>query len=83
MEYYIARKGPTSFTVAKFDGGAEPLEVYKVDYSAAATPRPLSRCTCMAWRSRKTRPCKHVEMVAAFISQGEPVGQAFSDPRRV
>lgn len=65
IEYYIRRSGD-HFEVAKFANGSEPLDVYEVEYAS----RP--RCSCMAWRSGKTRPCKHVAMVAKFLAAGEP-----------
>ena len=67
-EYYIKHAGAQAFTVSKFDGGEAPLEVYNVDYSLSQKLRgkPASRCDCMAWRSGKRRPCKHIDMVALY-----------------
>ena len=65
LEYYVRRSvGGHAFDVSKFDNFG-PLRLYEVHY-------PNGSCECMAWRSNKTRPCKHFAMVKEFIAAGEP-----------
>lgn len=70
IEYVVGRKADGSYSVSKFQGSDVPLEVYGVDYNTSMRDRKgqaLSRCECMAWRSGKTRPCKHIDMVALYV----------------
>lgn len=75
IEYYVKRKGGTEFEVAKFTGDSTPEATYQVDWSSSFSK---GRCDCMAYRSGKTRPCKHMKLVQAFILQGEPEGHCYS-----
>ena len=72
LEYYVkeTNNAPHEFEVAKFEGGAQPEEVYRVLWNPAKLF--ACKCDCMAWRSKKTRPCKHQKMVQDFIGAGKP-----------
>lgn len=67
VEYIISNIGPSLYRVSKFEGGEQPKDQYDVDMSKKNKP-----CKCLAWKSGKTRPCKHGAMVQAFIDAGEP-----------
>lgn len=84
IEYVVQRIAGTAFKVKKLADGEQLLETYEVDLTQMMKDKkgnPLARCTCMAWRSGKTRPCKHIQIVAAFLYQGEPAGHTYPDPR--
>lgn len=73
FEYIIGSIGPSAYTVSKFEiGEPVPLEVYSVDMS-----KPTKPCACPAWKSGKTRPCKHGGMVTAYINAGEPPADSY------
>lgn len=67
-EYIIAASNVKGlYTVAKFLGGDQPVETYAVEMNE----QRQQSCQCMAWISKKTRPCKHGGMVQAFQDTGE------------
>lgn len=72
IEYYIKRSsdGPNTFQVSKFEGDEQPKNEYRVVFHPVKLY--ISKCDCMAWRSKHTRPCKHIAMVQEFINAGEP-----------
>ena len=78
LEYYIKRtnNAPNEFQVSKFEGDEQPENEYRVLYHFASSTG--NKCECMAWRSKRTRPCKHITMVRAFINAGEPIPYLFT-----
>ena len=78
LEYYVKRthNAPNEFQVSKFEGGEQPENEYRVLWHF--TSAVGNKCDCMAWRSKRTRPCKHIRMVEAFINAGEPIPYLFT-----
>jgi uncharacterized Zn finger protein len=62
MEYYVKRKSPLVFEVAKFDGRKEPNAVYSVTFDGKST-----HCDCPA--GSRGIACKHLGMVSKFIKE--------------
>lgn len=66
-EYYVRRLPEWgTFQVAKFDGDSEPAAVYTLRGGAGKL-----KCDCPAYLLGRTRPCKHLPMVLAFIKAKE------------
>lgn len=58
-EYIVARIAPQRYTVAKFEGGSEPVQVYEL----YEQPTGRITCSCPAYQRGLERPCKHAHMV--------------------
>lgn len=74
IEYTVSDKPGTDdqYLITKLADGEEKLE----QYTAVLTPRSntqKSMCACMAWRSGRTRPCKHIKLVLRWILEGKPM----------
>ena len=72
IEYYIKRSGDILFTITKFINGDQPSEQYEVKVRLQNGKPVQLGCECMAFKTKKTRPCKHFKMVVDFLIAGEP-----------
>ncbi len=64
MEYYVSQASLLRFTVAKFDGKDEPIEVYDVLDEHCNCPSPKV-------------PCKHVIMLRKWLKLDIPANYYF------
>lgn len=73
--YYVKRKGPETFEVAKFKDGDQPDKLYQVTLRANGT----GKCDCPAYSFRRIGMSdKHIRLIQKWIAGGEKV-QAISD----
>lgn len=70
IEYIVCEDaGGDAWEVQKLENGERIIETY-----AVGPDRKFERaCTCMAFISGKTRPCKHMRLVTRWIGEGRPI----------
>jgi hypothetical protein len=72
-EYYIKRvgiaKGKQFFSVAKFEGGEQPTQIYFIAWHEADD---TMHCDCPNRRRNKHVDDKHGKMVRSWLERGEP-----------
>lgn len=72
-EYFIRRKNLVQFEVTKFsDNSDQPTAQYTVEVVPSRTYKARLACNCARWKKAATTECRHTEMVADFIREGEP-----------
>jgi len=72
-EYFIKRKNLIQFSVVKFDDNTDaPAAEYRVEVVPSPTYKAKLVCNCPRWRNRAVDECRHTQMVADFIREGEP-----------
>lgn len=70
-EYFIKRKGPIDFEVAKFEdfGGSQPVSLYKVVWDPHSGK---GKCDCPAYVYRQMGTNdKHIQMVKQWVANGD------------